>query len=131
MPCLEISMPARDSKTRHLLVKELTETLANITGFPKESFGIRFLEYNFGEAANEGVIWDGRTGKPYIYIVLRIPELAAGIKADLIRDLTGVFVDCLKKPDWQPVIFINEYPVNNVGYDGLSIGQHKQNDETP
>ena len=126
MPCLEISMPRQSDEIKQLLAGKLTEAFKLSSSYPIEALGIRFYEYNIGESVNGGIIWDGHTGKPYIHFVLHIPKQTNDEKTNLISNLTETFTQCLNKPDWQPVIYINEYPDENIGYDGLSIAQHKK-----
>ena len=75
MPCLEVSMPRTDKSTKELLSARLTEVFTSCTGFPEDTFGIRYLEYELGGAANEGRLWDGQEGKPYLHFVLHSPRL--------------------------------------------------------
>jgi len=104
MPCLEVSMPRTDQETKRLLTARLTEAFTSCTDFSAHSLGIRYWEYNLGEAANEGRLWNGQ-------------------KQKLIEALTSAFVECVGKPDWKPVIFLSEYPYDNVGVDGRPISQ--------
>lgn len=126
MPCLEISMPRQSSQTRQKIARQLAKLFAVYANYDAEALGIRFYEYDIGEAANGRAIWDGRTGKPYIHFKLHIPVRTIGEKKNLIEKFTQAFTDCLNKPDWQPVIFINEYSDDNIGYDGLSLSDHKK-----
>jgi phenylpyruvate tautomerase PptA (4-oxalocrotonate tautomerase family) len=116
-------MPRTDQRTKALLTDRLTEAFTASTEFSVESLGIRYLEYDLGEAANEGQLWDGHTGKPYLHLVLHSPRLRGAQKKKLITALTETFVECVRKPDWKPVIFIAEYPYDNVGVDGRPIAQ--------
>ena len=53
MPCLEITIPKTDEKTRKQLAEKLTAVFAETTGFPKDIFGVLFNEYKltiFGES---------------------------------------------------------------------------------
>ena len=123
MPCLEVSMPRTDQETKRLLTARLTEAFTSCTDFSAHSLGIRYWEYNLGEAANEGRLWNGRAGKPYLHLVLHSPRLPRAHKQKLIEALTSAFVECVGKPDWKPVIFLSEYPYDNVGVDGRPISQ--------
>jgi len=126
MPYLEISMPRQNGEIRRELAEKLTQAFRRSSSYPVEALGIRFYEYDIGESVNGGILWDGHTGKPYIHFVLHIPKQTCDEKAKLITHLTDAFTKCLKEPDWQPVIYINEYPNENIGYDGLSIARHKK-----
>ena len=123
MPCLEVSMPRTNQKTKRLLTARLTEVFVSCTDFSAHSLGIRYWEYNLGQAANEGRLWDGQTGKPYLHLVLHSPRMRGTQKQKLIEALTSAFVECVGKPDWKPVIFLSEYPYDNVGVDGRPISQ--------
>lgn len=125
MPCLEISMPEQDQAIRAKLVQKLTEVFEKYSGYDVKAFGIRFYEYSIGRSANGGAIWDGNTGKPYIHLKLDIPIRTIAEKKDLIAGFTEVFTECLGKPEWTPVIYINEYSNDNIGYDGFTLSDHK------
>jgi phenylpyruvate tautomerase PptA (4-oxalocrotonate tautomerase family) len=116
-------MPKTDLKKKELLSARLAEAFTASTRFSKEILGIRFFEYDPGEAANEGRLWDGRTGKPYLHMVLYSPRLQHSEKKDLIETLTKAFVDALGDPEWTPVIFLTELSHENIGVDGRQISR--------
>lgn len=123
MPYLEVSMPKVDRRTKELLSARLTETFTACTGFAEGTLGIRYLEYEVGGAANGGQLWDGRTGKPYLHLVFYSPRLRHAEKQKLVEAMTMAFVECLGKPQWKPVIFISEYPYENVGVNGELLSE--------
>ncbi|MFH1374102.1 MAG: hypothetical protein ABII79_09930 [bacterium] len=118
MPCLEITMPRTDTDTRQQLATKLTETFAQNTRFEAEIFGVRFCEYDVGEAASGGKLWDGREGRPYLHFVLYCPRISRVVKQNVVKALTAVFTECLSKPDWLPIIHICEHPYDNLGVAG-------------
>lgn len=125
MPCLEISMPRQSSRIKQKLADKLTKAFENHANYDVAAFGIRFYEYDIGETVNGGVVWDGKTDKPYIHFVLHIPARTLAEKRNLILGFSLEFTDCLGKPDWTPVIYINEYADDCIGYDGLTVIDHK------
>jgi phenylpyruvate tautomerase PptA (4-oxalocrotonate tautomerase family) len=121
MPCLMISMPRSNAEIKKQLTSDLTDAFTASTRFPKDTLGIRFLEYDPGEAANEGRLWDGSTGKPYLHMVLYSPRLQSAEKKTLIKALSKAFVDAIGDPKWIPVIFLNELSHENIGVDGQKV----------
>ena len=127
MPCLEISMPEVDQLTKEKLTDALTEVFAQSTKFGAEIFGIRYHEYKAGESASGGIVWDGRSGRPYLHMLLYIPRINREIKQILVDRFSGAFVDTIGKENWQPVIHICEHPYDNVGVEGkLLSDQYKE-----
>jgi 4-oxalocrotonate tautomerase len=122
MPCLEITMPRIDHATKARLASELTAAFAEATGFEPEIFGISFREYEPGEAAHGGKLWDG-SGVPHLHFLLYIPRISRAAKQRVAAGFTGVFGACLGKPDWVPVIHIDEHPYDNVGVDGRILSE--------
>ena len=118
MPCLEITLPKTDKKTKKLLATRLTEALDAATKFGSELFGIHFSEYEPGNAASGGNIWDGQNGRPYLHARLYIPRLCRSEKQKIVKLLTAAFTESLGEPEWKPVIHICEHPYDNVGVEG-------------
>ncbi len=123
MPCLEISVPKLDQSKKEILAAKLTKVMADITQLPREIFGIRFFEYESGETANEGLLWDGIKGKPYHHFKLYIGPLKVEIKKKLIAVLTETYTDIIANQDWKPVIFIIETPFENIGVEGKPLSE--------
>ncbi len=118
MPCLEITMPKVEAETKEKLSAELTKAFDESTKFGPEIFGIYFDEYEPGQAASGGTICDESTGRPYLHMVLYCPRVGRSTKQKLVEAFSSVFVSVLEKPDWQPVIHIDEHPYDNVGVNG-------------
>ena len=125
MPSLEISLPRQTKDVREKLVSKLTDDFARYTNYDVEAFGIRFLEYDVGESANAGRIWDGKTGKPYIHFKMFIPRRTVTEKSNMIKAFTESFADCLGRSDWAPVIYFCELDDDSVGFSGKSLAEHK------
>jgi len=117
MPCLELTVPELDDRTKQTLVSGLTDVFAEATNFGREIFGIRFNEYHVGQTAIGGRVWEG-DGRPYLHFLLYSPRIARATKQTLVREFTTVYTHCVDKPDWKPVIHIGEHPYDNVGVDG-------------
>ncbi len=113
MPCLEITMPATDLATRTRLAEALTREFDAATGFGADIFGIRFHEYEPGQTAVGGRVWDG-TGTPYLHFLLYCPRIRRAAKQSLAAGLTRAFTTIVGKPDWLPVIHIDEHAYDNV-----------------
>ena len=118
MPCLEITMPKSDARTKQELAARITDTVTQIAGFEPEIFGIHFMEYGDGQAAQAGKLWDGMHGIPYLHFVLYCPRLRRTTKRKLVESLTHVFTETLGEPDWLPIIHICEHPYDNIGVGG-------------
>ncbi len=118
MPCLEISVPNMDDRTRRALASELTDVFVDTTGFDREIFGIRFQEYGWNEAASGGSLIDASTVRPYLHFLLYCPRISRANKQKLVREFTAAYTHCVGRPDWQPVIHICEHPYDNVGVGG-------------
>ncbi len=123
MPCLELSIPKLDDTKKELLAKKLTKVMAETTQLPPEIFGIRFFEYTIGETANDGILWDGSSGKPYHHFILYIGNMDEVIKKKMILVLTETYVEIIGKNDWKPVIFICEIPYENIGVAGQPLSE--------
>ncbi len=121
MPCLEVSIPRLEIKIKKTLTEKLTLALAESLELPKKYFGIRYFEYEPGESANEGILWDGNNIKPYHYFVLHVGKIDNEEKRKIIASLTKAYVETINRPDWSPVIFINELPYENIGVDGIPL----------
>lgn len=117
MPCLEVILPRTDAQTKKRLAEELTKAFAQSTGFEADIFGVHFNEYSAGDAAVGGKVWDG-TRAPFLHMTLACPRLRRQAKQKAVEALTGAFVQGVGKPDWKPVIHINEHPYDNVGVEG-------------
>jgi len=118
MPCLEIIIPEIDLEIREKLSVKLTEAFAASTKFPADIFGIRFMEYKAGEAANGGKVWDGKTGRPYLHFLLYCPRIDRMVKQNVVRSFTKAYTESIENPDWKPVIHICEHPYDNIGVEG-------------
>ncbi len=123
MPCLEISIPKLDADKKELLAAKLTKVMADILQRSKEIFGIRFFEYDIGEASNAGKLWDGKNGKPYHHFILYIGHKEPDIKKKLISALTETYIEVIGETDWRPIIFINEFPFENMGVEGTPLSE--------
>ncbi len=118
MPCLEITIPKLDNETRKLLTSRLTDAFAQASGFPADIFGIRFFEYGIGETANGGLLWDGKSGVPFLHFLLYIPRIKRSVKQKLVTAFSTAYTASTGKLDWKPVIHICEHPYDNVGVNG-------------
>jgi phenylpyruvate tautomerase PptA (4-oxalocrotonate tautomerase family) len=118
MPCLEISMPRVDTKTKAQLASKLTEAFATASGFPAEIFGIRFNEYERGTAASGGTLYNDGNSVPYLHFLLYSPRLKRSVKQKLVEILSTVFAECVGHADWLPIIHLSEHPYDNVGVAG-------------
>ena len=117
MPALEISMPKVDSDTKETLTKNLTDAFASSTKFGAEIFGIRYHEYEIGQSASGGKVWDG-TGVPYLHMLLYCPRVDRKTKQAIVESFTKVFTQSIGHDGWKPVIHICEHPYDNVGVQG-------------
>lgn len=117
MPCLEVSMPATNLKTRETLVNELTAAFAESTSFPSEIFGIRFHEYELNYAASGGRMIT-QAERPYVHFVLYSPRITREAKQKLVERFTQAYTRVMDQPTWHPVIHISEHPYDNVGVEG-------------
>ncbi len=118
MPCLEISMPRVDAETKEKLSDALTKVFDESTKFGAEIFGIRYHEYDIGQSASGGTVWDGRSGRPYLHMLLYIPRIDRATKQMLVEKFSQAFVQVIGKENWVPVIHICEHPYDNVGVEG-------------
>lgn len=118
MPCLEISVPKLSDEIKQSLTYELTKAFDDVTPFGAEIFGIRYHEYEPHQAATGGTMWDGRSGRPYLHMLLYIPRISRQVKQQLVERFSAAMVDVTGKENWQPVIHIDEHPYDNVGVEG-------------
>ena len=118
MPCLEISLPKLDHQIKEKLTYELTRVFEQSTNFGADIFGIRYHEYEAGQSASGGHIWDGRSGRPYLHMLLYIPRITRETKQKLVEKFSEVFVETVERESWLPVIHICEHPYDNVGVEG-------------
>ncbi len=118
MPCLDITMPKVAKDIKEKLSAKLTEAFAASTGFPGDIFGIHYIEYDTGNAASGGKLSDGKSGRPYLHMILYTPRLRRSVKQKVVAALTTAFIDVTGEPEWKPVIHITEHPYDNVGVDG-------------
>ena len=123
MPCLEISMPEVDRLTKEKLTGALTEVFAQSTKFGAEIFGIRFHEYQTGQSASGGNLWDGQSGRPYLHMLLYIPRINRETKQRLVERFSDAFVETIGNASWLPVIHICEHPYDNVGVEGKILSE--------
>jgi 4-oxalocrotonate tautomerase len=126
MPCLEVVMPRTDVKTKELLSARFTEVFTASTGFEREIFSIHYSEYSAGEACVAGKMWDGANGVPYLHLHLFCPKLRYSLKRKVVEALTKAFIECVKKPDWTPIIHISEHPYENVGVGGKLLSESEE-----
>ncbi len=118
MPCLEISMPKVDAEIKEKLTDALTNAFADSTKFGAEIFGIRYHEYDAGQSASGGIVWDGQSGRPYLHMLLYIPRINRATKQILVEKFSQVFVETIGKENWLPIMHICEHPYDNVGVEG-------------
>lgn len=118
MPCLEISMPRVDVATKEQFSDALTNVFTDSTKFGAEIFGIRYHEYDAEQASSGGNVWDGRSGRPYLHMLLYIPRIDRATKQMLDERFSQAFVEVIDKENWLPVIHICEHPYDNVGVEG-------------
>jgi phenylpyruvate tautomerase PptA (4-oxalocrotonate tautomerase family) len=117
MPNLEVTLPKTDASKRKLLCARLTDAVIECTGFEREDFGVVLHEYDHGQAAMGGVLWDGNN-TPYLHLVLYCPRLSHSAKRKLVKSLSAAFAECLDQPGWLPIIHLCEHPYDNVGWKG-------------
>ncbi|MCP4633614.1 MAG: hypothetical protein GY855_11865 [candidate division Zixibacteria bacterium] len=118
MPCLEIVMPREDIEIKRSLAGKLTDAFSNSTGFPGEIFGIHFIEYDIGDTASGGDLWDNSAEIPYLHFKLFCPRINRKTKQAVVSSFTETFIKCFGKPEWKPVIHICEHSYDNVGVNG-------------
>ncbi|MCC7443128.1 MAG: hypothetical protein IT285_15960 [Bdellovibrionales bacterium] len=118
MPCIELSLPKADRKTRAALAAGLTEAFCSSTGHPAEILGVRFLEYEPGMAAVGGKLCDDPAESPYLHILVYCPKLRRTVKQRLGAALSESFVRATGRPEQVPVIHICEHPYDNVVVNG-------------
>jgi len=118
MPCLEISMPKVDAKTKERVASALTEAFAGSTPFGADIFGIRFFEYEPGTTAVGGRVQGPKSENPYLHFLLYCPRIRRGSKQKLATALSQAFVSAMDRPNWLPVIHISEHPHDNVVVNG-------------
>ena len=123
MPCLEISVPKLTLENKRRLAKSFTEAFVASTKMPAEIFGIRFYDYEIGETANGGSLWDSSRGKPYHHFVFYGGRLQCDVKKKLIESFSQAYTNCIGKPEWKPVIFICELPFDNIGVEGKPLSE--------
>ena len=124
MPCLEISVPKLNVETKKQLAQKLTDVFVTCTNMSADIFGIRFNEYEIGETASGGILWDG-TGdkKPYHHFVYYCGRMKRKEKQALISSFSQAYTGCIGKPEWNPVIFICELPFDNIGVEGKLLSE--------
>ncbi len=118
MPCLEISMPRVTSTIRAHLAESLTAAFAAHSGVPADIFGIRFSEYDWGQAASGGQLCTEAGRRPYLHMLLYTPRLESAVKRRLGEALTTAFVEAVGISTWMPVIHLAEHPYDNVVVEG-------------
>ena len=118
MPCLEISLPKTDRATKEKLAANLTNAFVSNTHFEAEIFGIRFHEYDIGQAAYAGKLCDGKNVRPYLHSILCLPRIDRETKKKIVASFTEIFTDVFESDNMKPVIHIHEYPYDNVGVGG-------------
>jgi len=118
MPSLEISMPKISSESKIKLTAALTKAFDESTKFGADIFGLRFFEYDAGQAASGGHLWGGAAQRPYLHMILYCPRINRPTKQNLVKSLTSAFTTVLGKDDWKPVIHICEHPYENIGVEG-------------
>ena len=123
MPCLEISMPRVPYEVKARLADELTAAFATETGWDASIFGIRFLEYEPGQAALGGRISAEGTEKPYLHLLLYIPRISRTNKRKLVAAWSRILAEGLGHPEWLPIVHINEHPYDNVGVEGQLLSE--------
>ena len=118
MPLLEITLPKTDAETKERLSKNLTKAFTDSSRFEAEIFGIRYNEYEIGQAGRNGQIWDGKNGQPYLHMVLYTARVDRLTKQRLVENFTQVFTETTGKENWYPVIHICEHSYDNIGVEG-------------
>lgn len=111
-------MPWTNRETKEKLARALTDAFVESTGFGGNIFSIRFDEFEEGECAVAGRLWDGRGTSPFLHIILYCPRITRTQKQSLVKKMTAAFTECIGKPAWKPVIHIAEHPYDNVGVEG-------------
>lgn len=118
MPCLEVSLPRVPEGVRARLAQTLTAAFTEHSGFPADIFGVRFLEYDWGQAAQGGQLSRPKDERPYLHILLYTPRLRRAVKQALAAALSEAFAKAVERPAWRPVIHFCEHPYDNVAVDG-------------
>lgn len=118
MPCIELSLPKVEPKIRAALAASLTEAFCTATGHPAEIFGIRFFEYEPGEASVAGRICGDNGGPAYLHMLVYTPRLKRSTKQKLGVALMEAFRVATGRKDWAPSIHLSEHPYDNVVVDG-------------
>lgn len=118
MFCLEVVMPKTDLRTKALMSTKLTQAFVDSTGIGSNIFNIHYCEYEIGEAAAGGKLWDKHREEPYLHLILYCPLLDRTVKQRVVEALTTAFAECAENPKWKPIIHISEYAHDNVGVDG-------------
>jgi phenylpyruvate tautomerase PptA (4-oxalocrotonate tautomerase family) len=126
MPCLDISLPKTDFKTKATLMARLTALTEQAAGFKPEIFRISFREYEVGTAGTNGQLWDGEHGVPYVHFVLYSPRLKRSVKRRLIEECSRMFAEIVGHSDWLPVIHIKEHSYDNVGAQGEMLSDRAE-----
>jgi len=126
MPCLEIGMPSCDIDRKRSLTAALTSAFVRSTGMPEDIFGIRYHEYEHGEAAKGGELWDGKQARPYLHMLFYCPRLKRAVKQEAVKQFTAAFCESIGQPDWKPVIHICEHPYDNVGVAGELLSDSRE-----
>jgi len=81
-------------------------------------FGIIYFEYDPGDAASGGSLWNGGRSRPYLHFILYTPRISRASKQKLVTNLTEAFIATVGMSHWKPVIHISEHPYDNVGVEG-------------
>lgn len=118
MPCLEITLPKTDHKTKEKIALMLTEAFASSTSLGADIFGIRFSEYAPGEAAIGGKLVSEMSDRPYLHFLLYCPRLKRSVKQNVVAALSEAFTSATEKERWIPTIHISEHPYDNIGVGG-------------
>jgi phenylpyruvate tautomerase PptA (4-oxalocrotonate tautomerase family) len=126
MPCLDITLPKTDFKTKATMMARLTSLGEQIAGFEPEIFRMSFREYEVGTAGIAGQLWDGEHGHPYLHLVLYCPRMKRSVKRKLIVEYSRAFAEIVGHADWQPVIHICEHPYDNVGGHGEMLSDRPE-----
>ncbi|MEK7692512.1 MAG: hypothetical protein AAB425_15975 [Bdellovibrionota bacterium] len=118
MPCIELSLPKVDRKTKAAIAAELTEAFCSATGHSAEILGVRFFEYDTDAAAIGGKLCGDSLVNPYLHMVVYCPRLRRSIKQKMGAALVEALVSGSQRSEWIPVIHICEHPYDNVVVNG-------------
>jgi phenylpyruvate tautomerase PptA (4-oxalocrotonate tautomerase family) len=118
MPCIELSLPKVDQKTKAALAAELTEAFCSTTGHSAEILGVRFFEYEADSTAVGGKLCGDSPANPYLHMVIFCPRLKRSVKQTMGAALVDAFTRASQRSSWIPVIHICEHPYDNVVVNG-------------